>query len=116
MINTIILGPYILYIFIIYLDIRVRYNSVLDRMQLFYESWIDLCEFSLDQETADNYCRLEGKLGGAVLSSVNGSKVGENRISSVACSSEMKNFGDCVVTKVSTECRYLKIECRDTNS
>ena len=78
---------------------------------------MDLCEDSMDPQTADSYCRLEGKLGGTVVSSVDGSAVGNSTISRVECSDQMRNFADCVITVVSsTECRYLKIECLDTNS
>ena len=75
-----------------------------------------MCADGMQPQTADTYCRLEGKLGGGIITSVNGTRVGSKTISSVKCSKEMRNFGDCVVTVVDTECSYLKIECRDTNS
>ena len=90
---------------------------MLDRMQLSYrDTATDLCYNSVDQLTADTYCRLEGKLGGGVRRSVNGSKVGMSIIQELKCPPKMKNFDDCAFKKVDTNCsgKYLKIDCLET--
>ncbi|KAI6653265.1 Deleted in malignant brain tumors 1 protein-like isoform X2 [Oopsacas minuta] len=95
----------------------MTHDFTLDRIRMYYDNdTLDVCSNSIDQQTADIYCKLLGKLGGATMTSVNATQVGSEVVTKVVCLPSMRNFGDCVVT-LNDSCvdGFMKIECRETD-